>query len=391
MKDKKIKVFLTISTLLLIGCMCVQYCSYLHLRKMVGQMIMTGFHGDGTDKNDPNFVAIKKQIKSGQIGGVILFDVDLSGLTAAGMSIAEAKQQIFSSNIKNTEQLKKLNEYLQSIAPDTLLIAIDQEGGNIQRLKPEHGFAPIPSAKQLAHGDTQTTYNTAFDLGQRLGDLGFNVDFAPLLDVDVNPQSPAIGAKERSFSKNPETVIKFADAFARGLGDAHIAYSFKHFPGHGSATGDTHEGITDITKTYQKYELKPWETLLKQTSPYAMVMVAHVVNNDFDTLPASLSQKTINMVRDMGFDGVIVSDDMDMGAITNKYGIETAVEMAINAGNDILVFGNNLVFDKNRGRDINKMIIKMVNNGTIQKSRIKESYERIKKLKENLKQTNPHE
>lgn len=348
---------------------------------MAGQMIMTGFHGDGTNLNDENFNAIQEQIIRGQIGGVILFDVDISGLLATGMDITEAKKQIFSSNIKNPEQIKKLTQQLQSIAPKKLFIAIDQEGGEIQRLKPEHGFAPIPSHKELAMGDVKTTYETAYDLGQRLSKLGINVDFAPLLDVDVNPESPAIGAKNRSFSPDPEIVTEFANAFANGLKDAKIIYSYKHFPGHGSATGDTHEGLTDITTTYQDYELIPWQKSLKKYSPFATVMVAHVINNKFDTLPASLSKKTIQMIRDMGFNGVIISDDMDMGAIANKYGMETAIEMAINAGNDILVFGNNLTFDKNRGRDVNETIVKLVKNGKIKKSRIKESYHRIMKLK----------
>lgn len=355
------------------------------LEQMVGQMIMTGFHGDGMGENAADFAAVQEQIKNGQIGGVILFDVDVSGLLAQGMSMADAKKQIFSSNIKNLTQVKNLTNTLQSTAPKKLLIAIDQEGGNVQRLKPEHGFAPIPSAKQLAQGDVETTYKIAYDLGTRLSDLGINVDFAPLLDVDVNPESPAIGAKERSFSPNPSTVAKFGGAFASGLADAHIAYSFKHFPGHGSAGNDSHAGITDITNTYQDYELNPWRDLLKDASPYTMVMVAHVINNNIDTLPASLSQKTIQMVRDMGFDGVIVSDDMDMGAIANEYGTETAIEMAINAGNDILVFGNNLTFNPNRGSEVNKSIVQMVRDGKIKKSRIRESYKRIMRLKENVR------
>ena len=113
-------------------------------------------------------------------------------------------------------------------------------------------------------------------------------------------------------------------------------------------------------------------------------MVAHVINNNFDTLPASLSKKTIDMIRDMGFNGVIVSDDMDMGAIANKYGTETAIEMAINAGNDILVFGNNLTFDKNRGTDVNAIIVKLVKTGKIKKSRIRESYKRIMAMKKQI-------
>lgn len=359
----------------------VYHFSSPSIEVMAGQMIMTGFHGDGTNLNDENFNAIQEQIVRGQIGGVILFDVDLSGLLAQGMTTAEAKKQIYSSNIKNLDQVKNLNKQLQSFAPKKLLIAIDQEGGNVQRLKPGHGFAPIPSHKDLAMGDVKTTYETAYDLGQRLSKLGINVDFAPLLDVDVNPESPAIGAKNRSFSPNPEIVTEFANAFASGLADAKIIYSYKHFPGHGSAGTDTHAGLTDITTTYQDYELIPWQKSLKKSSPFATVMVAHVINNKFDTLPASLSKKTIQMVRDMGFNGVIISDDMDMGAIANKYGMETAIEMAINAGNDILVFGNNLTFDKNRGRDVNETIVKLVKNGKIKKSRIKESYRRIMKLK----------
>ena len=382
--NKKI-MFIIGFIILLFGGGIAYYCSGPSLEKMVGQMIMTGFHGDGTGENAKDFDAVVKQIKRGQIGGVILFDVDVSGLVARGMTIQEAKQQIFSSNIKNVEQVKNLNRYLQSVAPNKLLIAIDQEGGNVQRLKQQHGFGQIPSAKELGRGSVDTTYNVAYDLGNRLSDLGFNVDFAPLLDVDVNPKSPAIGAKDRSFSAKPEMVTKHGGAFARGLADAGVAYSFKHFPGHGSAGNDTHAGITDITKTYKDYELNPWRDLLKDSSPYTMVMVAHVVNNKFDTVPASLSKKTIDMVRDMGFDGVIVSDDMDMGAIVNEYGSEVAVQMAIEAGNDILVFGNNLIFDANRGRDVNAMIVKMVRDGKISKSRIRESYERIQKLKQNLR------
>lgn len=385
-KQKNIKKIIPLVFILaFLGCLSGYYFSQPSLEQMVGQMIMTGFHGDGMGDKAEDFAAIQNQIKSGKIGGVILFDIDVSGLLAQGMDMTEAKKQIFSSNIKNTDQIKQLNNQLQSIAPKKLLIAIDQEGGNVQRLKPAHGFESIPSAKELGHGDTQTTYETAYNLGNRLSDLGFNVDFAPLLDVDVNPKSPAIGAKDRSFSPDPTIVTQHGGAFASGLSDAKIAFSYKHFPGHGSAGSDTHAGITDITNTYQEYELQPWRDLLKTSSPYTMVMVAHVINNNFDTLPASLSQKTIQMVRDMGFNGVIVSDDMDMGAIANEYGTEKAIEMAINAGNDILVFGNNLTFDRNRGRDVNETIVKMVNDGRIKKSRIRESYNRIMKMKEHLR------
>lgn len=380
----KKSVILVCSFIMILAVFGMYKLSHPSVEQMVGQMIMTGFHGDGNNENIEDFSAIIEQISNGQIGGVILFDVDVDGLLKQGMTITEAKKHIFSSNIKNVDQVKTLTSKLQAVAPTKLLIAIDQEGGEIQRLKPEHGFDPIPSAAELGNGDVETTYKTARDLGKRLSDLGINVNFAPLLDVNVNPQSPAIGAKYRSFSPEPQVVIQHGRAFAKGLADSNIAYSFKHFPGHGSAGMDTHAGITDITNTYQDYELKPWNALLKQSGPLAMVMVAHVINNNFDDLPASLSYKTIQMIRNMGFNGVVVSDDMDMGAIANEYGTETAIELAINAGNDILVFGNNLTFDRNRGHDINKMIVQMVKDGKIKKSRILESYKRIMKLKKQI-------
>ncbi len=378
MNYRKIGIFCCI----LAVCAGAVYCyNDWKLNRMIGQMIMTGFHGDGMGENAESFAAIENQIKRGQVGGVILFDVDVSGLVATGMTIPEAKKHIFSLNIKNMNQVKDLTAHLQSIAPVPLLIAVDQEGGNIQRLKPEHGFASIPSAKELGRGNVQTTYNVAYDLGMRLADASINVDFAPLLDVDVNPESPAIGGLERSFSSDPNAVTEFGDAFARGLNDAGIISSFKHFPGHGSAGGDTHAGLVDITNTYQDYELNPWRALLANASSCATVMVAHVVNNNFDDMPASLSAKTIKMIRDMGFGGVIVSDDMDMGAIVNQYGRDIAIEMAINAGNDLLVFGNNLVFDKDKGAKVHKSIKNMVHSGKIKRSRIRESYNRIMQMK----------
>ncbi len=372
---------IVLSILFCVGIILAHWMSNPSLDKMVGQMIMTGFHGDGIGADVEGLNAISNQIKNGHVGGVILFDVDVSGLVAKGLSIPEAKNHVFSSNIKTMGQVAKLTTHLKSLAPIPLLVAVDQEGGNIQRLKYKHGFGPIPSAKQLGAGDPDATYKTAYDLGERLAILGINVNFAPVVDVDVNPESPAIGGLERSFSADPNIVTMHGDAYARGLKDAGILGSFKHFPGHGSATGDTHDGMTDVTDTFKIYELIPYKKLLVNASPCTMLMVAHVVNKNIDTLPASLSAKTIQMARDMGFDGVVVSDDMDMGAIIGQYGREKAIEMAINAGNDMLVFGNNLDFDENKGEEVHKTIVKLVRDGKIEKSRIRESYDRIMKMK----------
>ncbi len=340
----------------------IHYLTLNTLEHMAGQMIMTGFNGHKVHKNSDDFVEISKQISNGDIGGVILFD----------------------KNISNTKRLRKMVKHLESLAPQKLLIAIDQEGGAVQRLKPEHDFVPTPSARFLGQTDAENTYSVAYDLGTRLMDLGINVNFAPVIDVDINPESPAIGAYGRSFSPDPNIVIQHGDAFARGLSDSGMAYAFKHFPGHGSANNDSHLGITDVTDTYQEYEMKPWRELIQNATPTTMVMVAHVINNNVDDVPASLSKNHIQMLRDMGFDGVIVSDDMDMGAIVTEYGMRNAIKMAINAGNDILIFGNNMVFSPKRGREVNAIIVDLVRDGEIPESRIRESYKRIMRLKKRI-------
>jgi len=340
----------------------VHYLTLNTLEQMTGQMIMTGFNGHKVHKNSDDFLEISEQISRGDIGGVILFD----------------------KNISNTKRLRKMTKHLSSIAPQKLLIAIDQEGGAVQRLKPDHGFVPTPSAKFLGQTDSENTYSVAYDLGTRLMDLGINVNFAPVIDVDINPESPAIGAHGRSFSSDPHTVTQHGGAFARGLSDAGMAYSLKHFPGHGSARADSHIGLTDVTETYHDDEMIPWRELITDATPTTMVMVAHIVNKNIDDVPASLSKKHIQMLRDMGFDGVIVSDDMDMGAIVKEYGMRDAIKMAINAGNDILVFGNNLRFNPKRGREVNAIIVDLVRSGEIPESRIRESYRRIMRLKQNI-------
>lgn len=365
------KLFLKIFTpIILILCAGI-YCYFQPTTsEMISQMIIVGFRGDGTDTED--FRAIANQIQNNQIGGVILFDTPQSALLKSKHNI---------SNITSVKQLKKLTEYLQSLSPTKLLIAIDQEGGNVQRLKSEHGFKQIPSAKQMAKASPENTYNIAYDLGLRLSEIGINTNFAPVLDVDINNNST-----ERSFSNNPDEITKHAYAFAHGMNDAKIIHSFKHFPGYSSSIENPHYKLVDITDTYKDFELKPWQNILSQSFPMSIVMTSHVINKNIDNTPASLSSKTTQKIKDLGFNGVIISDDLDMLLRYNQYDIKTVIKMAINAGNDILLFNNrNFQYDKYRGSNINKMITEMVKSGEISKSRVKQSYRKIMKLKKRLK------
>ncbi|MDR2870215.1 MAG: hypothetical protein LBV04_07185 [Deferribacteraceae bacterium] len=358
------------------------------LSYMVGQMILLGFRG--TSPDDDAVRGIADDIRLGKIGGVILFNIDVE-MRNAGLAGDTRDAQIISRNIIDVAQVQKLNEFLSKAALDAgrppLFISIDQEGGRVARLLPQHGFDFVmPSAQELSMIPSEVIYDKYKELGLKLHGLGFNVNFAPATDVNVNPDSPAIGALGRSYSADAKLVTEYGRMAAGGLYDAGIISSFKHFPGHGSAGTDTHAGLTDITNTWQEYELEPYTAIPDNT----MVMVAHVLNKRIDpTYPATLSHKTVNeLLREkLGFQGVVITDDLQMGAIYDEYGFAESLRLAILAGNDVLLFGNNLQYTENIGRLVHEEIMKMVHNGDIPRSRIQESYERIIKLKDHV---NPH-
>lgn len=337
------------------------------LDTMVGQMLMAGFRGYTVDDESP----IVRDIKERHLGGVILFDYDVT--------LGKPER-----NIKNPEQVQTLIETLQSHAATPLLVGVDQEGGRVQRLKAKYGFTETASASDLGSAGDAACTAAAATIANQLRGLGFNVDFAPVADVNVDPNSPAIGAIGRSFSPDPEQVAHdcalFLDAFrSRGL-----VGSLKHFPGHGSAGADSHLGLTDVTNTWSDKELIPYRRLADKAR---MIMTAHIFNAHLDPkYPATLSSAIITDIlrKDIGFEGVIITDDMNMKAITAHYGQTEAIRLAIKAGADILLFGNNLVYDPDIVRTAHRVIVGMVEDGTIPLSRIEQSYERILALKESI-------
>ncbi|MCL2339154.1 MAG: glycoside hydrolase family 3 [Proteobacteria bacterium] len=360
------------------------------LDRMIGQMILVGFRG--TTPNDAEVKDIAADIRNGKIGGVILFDIDVAKAKAAGMSVAETRKQIQSRNIVDVAQVRVLNAYLQDAARTgnrpPILIAVDFEGGQIVRLLPEHGFvSTLPSEKDLAKSDTPEQVDEKFyDVGQSLRDIGFNLDFAPVVDVDINPASPAIGARGRSFSSDPQRVVAYAHSAADGLARAGVLYAFKHFPGHGSAGADTHLGLVDTTNTWRPSELAPYRELAKTDMP-GMILVAHVTNKNLDdTFPASLSPKIVDGIlrEQLGYNGVVISDDLQMRAIYDHYEFRDTLKYAILAGIDIMLLNNNDIYTENLGRAAHKEIADMVRRGEIPRARIRESYDRIIKLKANI-------
>jgi hypothetical protein len=220
--------------------------------------------------------------------------------------------------------------------------------------------------------------------GKLLADLGVNLNFAPVADVDVNPDSPVIGRLERSFSADPDMVALHAHAFCQGLLSQGVLPCLKHFPGHGSATEDSHLGLTDISKTWTPAELRPYEMLIPlKASP--LIMTGHLFLSPFDEEhPSTLSRNVLTglLRQRLGFDGVIVSDDMQMRAITSHYGLEEAVVLAVEAGVDILVFGNNLDFDPEYRAQGHGHSGQGRGSGRLSAERIAASYQRIQAAKD---------
>ncbi len=361
------------------------------LEQMVGQMIMIGFRGTGeeyfqsTDKdaqqsssnktNQSDLESVLASVKKGNLGGIILFDYDV---------VLRKPER----NIKSLDQIKKLSKLLQKDAPLPLFIAIDQEGGYVNRLKPPRlPIFLLPSAKDMGKQSPEQTKIWGKKTGALLKELGINVNFAPTVDVDINPKSPAIGKIKRSFSSDPLLVIQHGKAFAEGLAKHGIIPAYKHFPGHGSATTDTHHFVTDITKTWTEKELIPY---LPENRPHVpmMVLLGHLSHKKLDPKHSAVLSKAIvtDLLRNkLKWDGVIVSDDMQMDALNKQYGRKEALYHAITAGVDLLIYGNNLKHEENLAEIIHKDIMDLIKEGKISKERIAQSYARIIELKKATK------
>ncbi len=347
----------------------------ISLKQKIGQMLLIGFKGVSLTPQD----TIAQYIQAQQIGGVILFDYDF-------------QTKKYHHNIQNPAQLKELTGELERCNPDKshpLLISIDYEGGSVNRLKEAYGFPATLSAEEIAKKTDNEISQYAARMVETLKKSGINLNFAPVIDVNVNPDNSIIGKLGRSFSANAGTVTHDAAIFSKAYAEQNVLCGYKHFPGHGSSTADSHLGFVDVTNTWHDIELDPYRALIPMQKNCQVIMTAHVVNRqlDPDGFPGSLSKKmTTHLLRDqLGFKGVVVTDDLQMGAITTQYTTDKAIILAINAGADILVFGNQLTPLPQDPAEVIDIIYNAVIQDDIPPSRIDESYERILTLKATLK------
>ncbi len=337
----------------------------------IGEMLLVGFRGTTVDDKS----TIVRDIRDYHVGSIILFEYDAPTGTRH-------------RNIQSPQQIKKLCADLQKYADNNLLIGVDQEGGNVARLRSKDGFPSTMTAQASAQAGDNAVENNAITIATELSQAGINLNFAPCVDVNVNPQCPVIGKLGRSFSANPDEVSHYARIWITLQREKGIISCLKHFPGHGSASGDTHAGLVDVTNTWQENELQPYRELIA-SGEVDMVMVAHVINRQFgDSLPASLSPLVVTekLRNQLGFNGVVVTDDLAMGAITQQYGFEEAIKMAILAGCDLLCLSNNgNSYDPDMVPRAVEAILEYVQDGTLNAEDIHTSAQRIRALKATLK------
>lgn len=334
------------------------------IEQKIGQMIMVGIRGTQLDAE--NMELTRSQISHGEIGGIIFFK----------------------HNIKGKKQFRRfINDINDLQAPYPLFLAVDEEGGLVRRFRKNHGYDEFPSAAHVGMANTTSeAYAIYSKMAQQINKAGLNLNLAPVVDVNINKISPAIGKLKRSFSKNPLSVYDYSEEFIRAHNDAGVLTTLKHYPGHGSSKEDSHNGITDITNTWQASERIPFQRLI-DSSRVDIIMAGHLMDQRVDDrYPASISRSHIqkNLRDELGFAGVVITDDLQMGAVITRFELDEIIIAAVNAGCDILQFSDPLDIDEDLPLRIREIILKAIDAGSIDPQRIHESYTRIVQLKNRL-------
>ncbi|MEL7543472.1 MAG: glycoside hydrolase family 3 N-terminal domain-containing protein, partial [Pseudomonadota bacterium] len=269
-------------------------------------------------------------------------------------------------------------------------ISIDQEGGAVQRLRRRQGFARIPSAYLMARryrpDEAEKIYDRA--AGQ-LASAGINMNFGPVVDLNRNTRNPIIARKRRAYGKAPQDVLPYARAFINAHREARVMTAAKHFPGHGSSWADSHKRFVDLSRTWNEIELAPYRALAASNGP-DMVMIGHLYHPRFagksGRIPASLSRQAIlgELRGRLGYRGIVITDDLEMAAVTRRFGLRDRVVRAVEAGNDILMFSDGTTQGPGVVDAIHRHIREAVLSGRIKLSRIRTAHARIIAAKSRL-------
>jgi beta-N-acetylhexosaminidase len=358
------------------------------IREKIAQMIMVGFKEAVVDGGTP----VVRAIRNFSLGGVILYNIDLKCFLDAQEKKPDMTRlegaKLCPKNILSREQLKALTSALKSYSRMPLLISVDQEGGLVSRLGPAAGFPERPSPQAL--GEKNDPAETAKESGEMARDLkesGINLNLAPVVDLDLNPES-LISRSGRSFGSDPDLVSRHGRAFIQAHREQGILTTLKHFPGKGSAGKDTHFEIADITSCYQEKEIFPFARLVREGLA-DLVMTSHLNHRGWDEkYPVTLSPKVLEgrLRGELGYQGVVISDDLLMEAVVRQFTLEEACVLAVQAGVDILLASNNSPEgdDPHLFQRMFEALIKAVEQGRISTDRLELSYSRLITLKKNL-------
>ena len=292
------------------------------MRKGFGELLMLGFHGTEL----PGWL-LDFEAHHG-LGGVILFDRDL-----------ERKSDL--RNIESPEQVRSLCAQTHALASHPLVF-IDQEGGLVRRLKPERGFAELPSAKVLATLDPSDARTRVAGSFAEMASLGIDFDLAPVIDLDTNPDNPNIGAIERALSADPSEVERCVRLYAEEAARVGLSLCLKHYPGLGGATTDSHSAITEISGTVAPEQLQLFHRLVHEI-PGQAILVSHGILREWDAdVPVSLSRVALEALREAAPDALLISDDIQMQGFQAFAQTAPGAVRAIEAGLDLICIGNNL-------------------------------------------------
>jgi len=321
--------------------------------------------------------------------------IGIDCVTAAGKTTEEKINEIpvggliyMSPNIQSKEQTTEMLANVQRYSLNRIglpaFICIDEEGGSVTRIGNNKNFnVPIIDNMSVIGRtkDTNKAYEAGIKIGSYLSELGFNVDFAPVADVLSNTEN--IVVKERSFGSNPELTADMAIAVYNGLNENGIIGTFKHFPGHGATSGDTHEGYAYTSKTLDELfscELIPFQKCIDAGADFIMVGHISLPNIIGDNTPASLSEVAVNQIlrKQMGYNGIVITDALNMGAIAQNYSSSEAAVKALQAGADIILMPSDF-------KSAYYGVLEAVKNGNLSVERIDESVERILNVKLSLK------
>lgn len=317
------------------------------LEQKIAQMLVVYYTNDTVDDS------LKETLKKYNLGGFILMK----------------------DNITTFDKTKKFVDDLQKNSDIPMIISIDQEGGKVQRLELLEDIKPtyIPSMYELGEtNDKELAYQVGKVTAEELRTIGVNVVYAPVLDIYSNKDNEVIGT--RSFGTTPEQVSDMAISYAKGLEENGVIATYKHFPGHGDTSVDSHYSLPVITKSYddlKKFELIPFKKAIENDAKIIMIGHLNFTSITSDGVPSSLSEKIITDIlkKDLGYKGLVITDALNMGALTKKYTDEEIYTKTINAGTDLLLMPNG-----------SKKAIEYIKKN-ISEERINKSVEKILKFK----------